>query len=63
MIINKNCDGKFMVYIIIGCVLGILACAWIISATYYPGFGWIGLIVGGYFIIKGREKMRLEKNK
>jgi len=52
-----------MVYIIIGCVLGILACAWIISATYYPGFGWIGLIVGGYFIIKGREKMRLEKNK
>ncbi len=57
------CKGAFMIYMVIGCVLGILACIWISSAKYYSGFGWIALVIGGYFIIKGREKMGLEKNK
>ncbi len=52
-----------MIYVVIGCVLGVLACVWISSATDYSGLGWIGLVIGGYFIIKGREKMGLEKNK
>ena len=52
-----------MIYVIIGCVLGIFACLWISTAKHYYSFGWIGLVIGGYFIIKGREKIGLEKDK
>ena len=51
-----------MIYIVIGFVLCILAFVWISSAKYYSGFGWIGVVIGGYFIIKGREKIGLKKN-
>ncbi len=51
-----------MIYIVIGFVLCILAFVWISYAKYYSGFGWIGVVIGGYFIIKGREKIGLKKN-
>ncbi len=51
-----------MIYVIIGSALSVFFVAWINLATYYPGSGWIGIVVGGYFILKGREKIGL-KNK
>jgi len=51
-----------MIYMIIGFALSLLSFAWISFATYYHAWGWIGIVVGGYFILKGREKMGL-KNK
>ena len=52
-----------MIYVIIGCILGVFACVWISTATQYSTFGWIGLVIAGFFIIKGRKKIGLEKNK
>jgi|LGVE01.1.fsa_nt_gb uncharacterized membrane protein len=51
-----------MIYVIIGFALSVFSVAWISFATYYSGSGWIGIMVGGYFILKGRERIGL-KNK
>ena len=47
---------------VLGLAICVLSIGWIKFSSYYPWAGWILLMIGGYLIFRGREKMGL-KNK